>query len=134
MTLSEHCENKVKLSQTQTGRAAEYLVCYMLELNGIEAHHLNSTTDILAVVKSGRVIRLEVKASNNPKQRATGVNYNFMIKNTNNADWIAFVALDIEAVIFMPIDMVKNQTVTLYRQDFAQDAQISTLQKLGDMP
>ena len=103
-------------------------------MNGIEAHHLNSTTDILAVVNSGRVIRLEVKASNNPKQKSTGIIYNFHVLSTDNADWFAFVALDMEAVIFMPSDMVTAKTVTLYRQDFAQDAQISTLQKLGDTP
>lgn len=132
--MSERYGNKVKSSSTQTGRAAEYLVCYKLEIAGIEAHHLNSTTDILAVLKSGRVIRLEVKASNNPKQKSTGIIYNFHVLSTDNADWFAFVALDMEAVIFMPSDMVTAKTVTLYRQDFTQDIQTSTLQQMGDTP
>jgi len=121
----------MELRSTQTGRAAEYLCCYLLELNGIEAHHLNSTTDILAVVPSGRVVRLEVKASNTPAHKKSGDKYRFLARNAGRSDWYVFVALDIQLMIFMPSAEVKNKTITIDGSAFTELAQSSTLSAMA---
>jgi hypothetical protein len=118
------------LLPTQIGRAAEYLVCHILECNGIEAHHLNSTTDVLAVVASGRVIRLEVKASN-PKGDCKS--YRFLSNNNGRSDYYAFVAFDQGRVIFMPSDRVVSKSMTIAHDQFTPERQHATLAILGEL-
>lgn len=122
----------MSLSATQTGRAAEHLVCYLLELNGIDAHHLNSTTDVLAIVKSGKVLRIEVKASNPAPSRRAGSVYRFNANNKGRADFYAFVAADLEVAIFSPSREITKQTVSIPQRDFSWEQQVQTLIKLGE--
>lgn len=117
------------LKPTQIGRAAEFLVCYTLQINGIECHHANSTTDIIAIVPSGRLIRLEVKASTSI--RAGSKSYHFLASRTNNSDWYAFVALDIGLMIFMRVSSIKTQAVTIRQSEFTIQHQTETLKQLG---
>jgi len=118
------------LLPTQIGRAAEYLVCHILECYGIEAHHLNSTTDVLAVVASGRVIRLEVKAAN---PRGGYGSYRFLSNNKGKSDYYAFVAFDQSRVIFIPSDRVVGITMTIAQNQFTPERQHATLAILGEL-
>jgi hypothetical protein len=120
------------LSATQTGRAAEHLVCYLLELNGIDAHHLNSTADILAIVKSGKVLRIEVKAANPTPARRAGSVYGFHANNKGRADFYAFVAVDLEAAIFAPSREITKQFISIPQSDFSWEQQVQTIIKLGE--
>jgi hypothetical protein len=120
------------LSATQTGRAAEHLVCYLLELNGIDAHHLNSTTDVLAIVKSGKVLRIEVKAANPAPTRRHGFVYRFQANNKGRADFYAFVAADLEAAVFAPSREITKQLISIPQRDFSWEHQVQTLIKLGE--
>jgi len=117
------------LLPTQIGRAAEYLVCHILECHGIEAHHLNSTTDVLAVVASGRVIRLEVKAAN---PRDGHKSYRFLSNNNGRSDYYAFVAFDQGRVIFIPSDKVVKKSTTIPHDQFTPERQHATLAILGE--
>lgn len=119
------------LSNTQIGRAAEFLVCYTLQLNGIECYHVNSTTDVIATVASGRLLRVEVKSSTAPMSRKSDDAYRFHIGKTKNADWYALVALDIGLMIFMQRSHIKKQTMTIRESQFTEDMQVDTIQKLG---
>jgi len=117
------------LSSTQIGRAAEFLVCYTLQVNGIECYHANSTTDVIATVASGKMIRVEVKSSTAKKiGRST---YQFFTSKTNNSDWYALVALDIGLMLFMPVSCIKTKTITVKQSDFTDQRQAETLQQLG---
>jgi hypothetical protein len=117
------------LKPTQIGRAAEFLVCYTLQINGIECHHANSTTDVIATVPSGRLIRLEVKAATST--RIGGSSYHYLASRTDNSDWYAFVALDIGLMVFMPKSHIKTKTVTIRQSEFTSQHQAETLKQLG---
>jgi Holliday junction resolvase-like predicted endonuclease len=117
------------LSATQIGRAAEFLVCYTLQVNGIECHHANSTTDVIATVLSGRMIRVEVKSATTTKLgRST---YQFFTSKTNNSDWYALVALDMGMMLFMPVSDIKTKVITVRQSEFTDQRQAETLQQLG---
>ena len=117
------------LSPTQIGRAAEFWVCYVLQMNGIECYHVNSETDVIATLASGRLIRIEVKAATTVKR---GKNiYQFFASKTNNSDWYALVALDMGLMIFMPVSDIKTKVITVRRSAFTDQRQAETLQQLG---
>jgi hypothetical protein len=117
------------LSSTQIGRAAEFLVCYTLQLNGIECYHVNSTTDVIATVGSGRLIRLEVKAASAPRPKAK--TYHYLASRTDNSDWYALVALDIGLMLFMPTSHITTKMITIQKSEFTAERQAETLQQLG---
>lgn len=117
------------LSATQIGRAAEFLVCYTLQVNGIECHHANSTTDVIATVLSGRMIRVEVKAATTTRAGRTA--YQFFTSKTNNSDWYALVALDIGMMLFMPVSDIKTKVITVMQSKFTDQRQAETLQQMG---
>lgn len=119
------------LSKTQIGRAAEFLVCYTLQLNGIECYHVNSTTDVIVTVPSGRLLRIEVKSATAPSPRKHAKAYRFFVSKTNNSDWYALVALDTGLMIFMPRSSITTQTITIRESRFTAERQADTLQKLG---
>lgn len=124
------------LSNTQIGRAAEFLVCYTLQLNGIECYHVNSTTDVIATVASGKLLRVEVKSATTPALRKNDNAYRFHISKTDNADWYALVALDTGLMIFMSRTQVKTRdvktrTITVRASRFTAELQADTIQKLG---
>ena len=116
-------------SATQIGRAAEFLVCYTLQVNGIECHHANSETVVIATALSGRMIRVEVKSAT--KTKASRDTYQFSTSRTNNSDWYALVALDIGMMIFMPVSAINTKIITVSRADFTYQRQAETLQQLG---
>jgi len=119
------------LSKTQIGRAAEFLVCYTLQLNNIECYHVNSTTDVIATVASGRLLRVEVKAATVPTPRKHDNAYRFHVSKTDNADWYALVALDTGLMIFMPRTQIKTRLITIRESRFTAERQADTIQKLG---
>lgn len=119
------------LSSTQVGRAAEFLVCYTLQLNGIECYHVNSTTDVIATVASGRLLRVEVKSATTPTLRKHENVYRFHVSKICNADWYAFVALDTGLMIFMPRAQIKTKLITIRESQFTEERQADTIQKLG---
>ena len=117
------------LKPTQIGRAAEFLVCYTLQVNGIECYHVNSTTDVIATVPSGKLIRLEVKGATSIQ---TGKqSYRFLASKTDNSDWYALVALDLCLMIFMRKLQIKTKTVSIHKSEFTSEHQAETLQQLG---
>jgi hypothetical protein len=117
------------LRPTQIGRAAEFLVCYTLQINGIECSHVNSETDIIATALSGRMLRVEVKAATTTKAgRGT---YQFLTSKTNNSDWYALVALDIGMMLFMPVSQINTKAITIGKSKFTHERQTETLQQLG---
>ena len=121
------------LSSTQIGRAAEFLACYTLQINGIECYHVNSTTDIIATVPSGKMIRLEVKAATAPRPRPRSGDdaYLYFTSKTDNSDWYALVALDIGLMIFMPRSHIKTKLITAHMSEFTHERQAETLKQLG---
>ena len=119
------------LSKTQIGRAAEFLVCYTLQLNGIECYHVNSTTDVIATVASGRLLRVEVKSATVPTPRKHDNAYRFHVSKTDNADWYALVALDTGLMIFMPRTQIKTRLITIRESRFTAERQADTIQNLG---
>ena len=53
----------MRLSSTQIGRSGEYYVCHLLEVAGIEVTRIDGQFDLLAVLPSGRLVRIEVKTA-----------------------------------------------------------------------
>jgi len=116
---------------TETGRTAEFLVCYVLQCNGIEAHHINASTDVIAILKTGKMIRIEVKGASQPVKRGHRSSYIFGKNLSDNAEWYAFVALDREAVFFVPNDMAKKgQSVTIKALFFTSDEQKRSVESI----
>lgn len=117
---------------TETGRTAEFLVCYVLQCNGIEAHHVNASTDIIATLKSGRLVRIEVKGSSEPVKRGNRSSYLFSRTSTNNAEWYAFVALDKELVFFVPSVEIKGKSITIHNSKFSEAEQKRSVESISD--
>lgn len=119
-------------SSTETGRTAEFLVCYVLQCIGIEAHHVNASTDIIATLKSGRLLRIEVKGSSEPVKRGHRASYVFRRTFTNNAEWYAFVALDKELVFFVPSAEITGKSITIHNSKFSEAEQKRSVESIGD--
>lgn len=118
----------------EVGKAAEHLVCADLILAGYRAFLSDQGLPYDIVVDvAGRMVRLQVKSTLKPKNanaagRSPNWVYHFHARrrgrfakgarlSKEHCDIIAFVALDIRTVAYLPVDDV-GQTVSLFPPGF----------------
>lgn len=103
-----------------SGHAAEQYVCYDLAKRGfrvVSTPFEMAPYDILADC-SGRLIRVQVKSTAKPSPKANGegkttMTYHYNVKHSQleHSDIVAFVALDIEKVVYrLPSELGKSRS------------------------
>lgn len=96
---------------TETGRLGEYLTAYILEREGIACSVVDRRgTDMWCERPDGSHFRLEVKTAEAPCHRGKGAfSYSFQVRR-READWYAFVALDLEKLLIRPRSWLRPYT------------------------
>lgn len=113
--------------ETGIGRAGEYLVAHLLELEGIETYRVDGDFDLVINV-SGALMRLEVKASSG-KFKPRG-SYRFFLGH-KNADAYVFVALDLGRIrVKLAGELGRAKLVSVAASSFTPEAQSADIQKL----
>jgi hypothetical protein len=121
------------MSEVQTGRTGEIIALLRLTQLGLEAQIVNIGTSDILVVANSKTWRVQVKASkmknNGGNSRSPG--YQFCISKGLNpkrslsyedCDIVALVAIDIERVMFTPVEFFTNiKTKRLKPTDYEQD-------------
>lgn len=101
--------------QTGIGRSGEYFVAHLLELAGVEVYRVDGDCDLVANL-GGELLRLEVKSASAVGTRGR---YRFHIGARPNADFCAFVALDLALLrILNPSEIGKAEIKTLHPRRF----------------
>ena len=115
-------EGEINLSTVEHGKIGEHICMIRLLKMGIscEIVHID-TVDIVAYI-DGSMVRVQVKTSTIKQNRKRGLNggapgYQFATSYSGkkkplteeHCDIVAFVALEAERVLFMPIGCLKNQ-------------------------
>lgn len=115
--------------QTSIGRAGEYLVAHLLELAGIEVYRVDGDCDLI-VSMDGTLLRVEVKAASAINRRGF---YRFNMKTRPDADYCAFVALDLALLrMFKTSDLGSADTKTINPKYFTSANQIADINRLTD--
>ena len=78
---------------TQVGRAGEFFAAYKLQMAGVEVHHHDAAFDLIAILPSGKMLRVEVKTASSPRHSRRRM-YGFQMGGSK-ADLFVFVALDV---------------------------------------
>jgi hypothetical protein len=96
------------LSATDVGRCGENLIAYQLERAGVSCSVVDRRgTDIWCRSPGGVLFALEVKTATAPSNRGRGqLSYSFQVRS-REIEWYAFVALDIEQVIYRHVSDLK---------------------------
>ena len=96
------------LSATDVGRCGENLIAYQLERAGVSCSVVDRRgTDIWCRSPGGVLFALEVKTATAPSNRGRGqLSYSFQVRS-REIEWYAFVALDVEQVIYQHVSNLK---------------------------
>ena len=112
-------------SAIRTGRAGEHYAAYLFELTGLETSRVDGACDLHVTLKSGRVLRVEVKTSTRLSRHGACTFH----RGKSQADVFAFVSLVDEPLVrLMPSSAVKHKLITL--RGFTDDAQQADLEWL----
>jgi len=118
----------VTLSATQIGRAGEYHVCALLERHGIEASRVDGKFDLIAVLPSGKILRMEVKTAN----RNNRGSYQFL-RGKSECDYFALLNNEAMIVRMFPVHhpfIQGKRTIRLLDRDFTEEAAAADMQAL----
>ena len=125
----------------EIGDLAEMLVNYQLSSAGLitfapSAGHL--PYDLLVDVRNGSFLRIQVKGSKSPRLLAGRVTQSYVFNTTaggarsnyhvGDVDWFAFVALDLEKILYVPAETViakQNSQFSVTTARFASDGEVS---------
>jgi hypothetical protein len=124
-----------------SGHAAEQYVCYDLAKRGfrvVSTPFEMAPYDILADC-SGRLIRVQVKSTAKPSPKANGegkttMTYHYNVKHSQlqHSDIVAFVALDIEKVVYrLPEDLGKSRSLWISTTNMKKGSDIALFQLLN---
>jgi hypothetical protein len=99
------------LSATDVGRCGENLIAYQLERAGVSCSVVDRRgSDIWCRSPGGVLFALEVKTATAPSNRGRGqLSYSFQVRS-REIEWYAFVALDVEQVIYRHVSDLKPYT------------------------
>ena len=112
------------------GRHGEYYVCALLEAVGVEATRSDGDFDVIGLLPSGKLVKIEVKTCSAPRRRDRS--YGFGI-NKGSPDVYALYAFDLGIVVFEPAEKMRALTyVSRSRSHFTQEAQEASLKALLD--
>tara|TARA_R110000824_G_scaffold79759_7_gene200865 strand:- start:3611 stop:4069 length:459 start_codon:yes stop_codon:yes gene_type:complete len=126
---SLYCLAAEKVS-VRVGRAGEYLAAAVLEQFGAQVAVVRGDSFDLAAWHNSKVLRVEVKTCSRPSKYRPN-NYHFTTSSgasprrvIDRCDIVAFVALDIRRVIFMPIAQVTAKTTWINAAIFSIENEI----------
>lgn len=109
-------------SATRTGRAGEHFAAYLIEKAGLETSRVDGACDLHVTLRSGRVLRVEVKTST----RLTRYGAHAFHRGGSSADVFAFVSMvDAPLVRLLPASGVKHKLITL--RGFTEEQQRADL-------
>ena len=112
------------------GRVGEFFVAYVLERHGVECHHVDRFgMDLWCRLPNERLVTVEVKTSTGARRRGGHRPAYFFSTNSRNADWYAFVALDIERVLFVPMNEVTAVTLRFKPHDFIEERCVESVER-----
>lgn len=113
--------------QTGIGRSGEYFVAHILELAEIEVYRVDGDCDLL-VSLDGALLRVEVKSATAPGIRGS---YRFNMRKRPNADFCAFVALDLSLLRLIRSDELGRANIkSLHPIHFTPSNQNADIQRL----
>lgn len=119
-------------SETDIGRAGEFLAAYILETHGVEVHHVDrSGADLWCKVKD-RIVTVQVKACmkpGGPKENTRSPPYRYLVQS-HGADWFAFVALDRQLMVMRPAADVAVSTLRIASSEFNEVNQRRTIEAM----
>ena len=97
-------------SAIRTGRAGEHYVAYLIEKVGLEASRVDGACDLHVTLRSGRVLRVEVKTCTRLSRHGA---HTFR-KGGSRADVFAFVSMIGAPIVrLLPASVVKHKLITL---------------------
>ena len=112
------------------GRVGEFFVAYVLERHGVECHHVDRFgMDLWCRLPNEQLVTVEVKTSTGARRRGAHLPAYFFSTNSRNADWYAFVALDIERVLFVPMNEVTAVTLRIKPYDFIEERCVESVER-----
>ena len=109
---------------TQVGRAGEFFAAYKLQMAGVEVHHHDAAFDLIAILPSGKMLRVEVKTASEPKH---GRKYGFLIGGSK-ADLFVFAALDVGLVkVLRPCSIGNKRMIYFPVSEFSTENEAADL-------
>jgi len=115
---------------SKIGRVGEFFVAYVLERHGVECHHVDRFgMDLWCRLPNERLVTVEVKTSTEARRRGAHRPTYLFTTNSRNADWYAFVALDIEQVLFVPMHEVTAMTLRVKPRDFTAERCVESVER-----
>ena len=114
-------------SRTRTGRVGEHFVAYLIEQAGLEASRVDGACDLHVTLRSGRVLRVEVKTAT----KVTGHKYKFYCANFE-ADVFALVAINDHPLVRF-LEEKNMPPYSLHRDEFTQKKQNADLQWITNL-
>ena len=85
--------------------------------------------DLWCRLPNERLVTVEVKTSTGARRRGGHRPAYFFSTNSRNADWYAFVALDIERVLFVPMNEVTAVTLRFKPYDFIEERCVESVER-----
>lgn len=109
---------------TQVGRAGEFFAAYKLQMAGVEVHHHDAAFDLIAILPSGKMLRVEVKTASAPKHSRM---YGYLIGGSK-ADLFVFVALDVGLVkVLRPCSIGDKRMIYFPTSEFSTENEAADL-------
>lgn len=119
-----------RIGDNAIGAGAEFYVCSVLALMGLTVHHMPTFGyDVLVDVR-GAALRVQVKATRGMQGGCYRFGANKEVGNGRTSkrrmvaltemdcDVLAFVAMDIKRVVFLPIGAINSGSVAIVRAEF----------------
>ena len=112
------------------GRVGEFFVAYVLERHGVECHHVDRFgMDLWCRLPDGRLVTIEVKTCTGTRRSGPRRPTYLFTTNSRTADWYAFVALDIERVLFVPMHEVTAMTLRIKPHNFTAEHCVESVER-----
>ena len=112
------------------GRVGEFFVAYVLERHGVECHHVDRFgMDLWCRLPNEQLVTIEVKTCTNSHRRGNRRPAYLFTTNSRTADWYAFVALDIERVLFVPMHEVTAMTLRIKPHNFTAEGCVESVER-----
>jgi hypothetical protein len=121
----------VTRSNTDIGRAGEFLAAYILETHGVEVHHVDRAGADLWCKVQGSIVTVQVKACRAAaKSNTRSFAYYTYRTQPTDAGWYCFVALDRELLLMRPSAEVTSVTTRIAPSEFNEANQRRTIEEM----
>jgi hypothetical protein len=120
----------MRITNTDIGRAGEFLVMSRLQARGYYCVHSDSySDDIWMKLDDGSIRTIQVKTATASKKRSknSAPKYQFLYAKNTIADFYALVALDVERVLFLTKQQFHQKTISINSDKFKEQAEHDSL-------